>query len=380
MRDRLGALSREGRVHHAVCPRSARGSRPESGQGFAAQNSEPEMVDLPKAEIEKWFGSQFLDEKVRLESYDLLEAFIQEGRHKWKGSAPTERIAKEFDEVIEKMDDASFAFLLCHTGYIPETYEHDSSEETLFSKLVEILVGSWAKRVGFTATTLPTAKSSVEDVTISDGVNLIVCDAKTFRLGRSQKAPNVKDALKQGDILKWLERHPKEQRLGGLVTFPSQHDWSSGSDVYQYLTDKSSPITLLFYEHLSLMLRVGEAKDHMVSYFKNHGDLFPKTIGKKERNREAYFLILHRELVSRNSDDWRGFYPAADFIIRERVTHAIRSLKSHLGEIGDEVKADVAAMAEEDLRKELIQARTALRCERLIRQIDNIARFRSTLS
>ena len=338
------------------------------------------MIDLPAAEIEKWFGHQFLDERFRKESYDLLESFIQDGRGKWQGAAPTERIVKEFEQLVANMDDKAFGFLLTHTGYIPETYEHDSSEETLFSKLIEVLVGSWATRIGFSATVLPTAKSSVEDVTISDGVHLIVCDAKSFRLGRSQKAPNVKDALKQGDILKWLERHQEGIRLGGLVTFPSQHDWSSGSDVYQYLTDKSSPITMLFYEHLSLMLLVGGAKGHIVTYFKNHANLFPKSISKSEKNRDAYYTILHRELVSRNSDDWKGFYPAADFIIRERVSHAVSSLRSHLTEIESEVAADVAAMAEEDLRKELIQARTSLRCMRLARQIDNIGRVRATLN
>ena len=58
-------------------------------------------------------------------------------------------------------------------------------------------------------------KSGYEDVTIFLDNNAIVCDAKSFRLGRSQKAPNVKDFIKLQDIRHWLSRYDK--KIGGLL-------------------------------------------------------------------------------------------------------------------------------------------------------------------
>ncbi len=48
---------------------------------------------------------------------------------------------------------------------------------------------------------------------------VIVCDAKSFRLGRSQKAPNVKVDLKLADIQKWLSNYDEDQRIGGGFLF-----------------------------------------------------------------------------------------------------------------------------------------------------------------
>ena len=36
--------------------------------------------------------------------------------------------------------------------------------------------------------------------------NIIVSDTKSFRLSRSQSAPNVKDTIKLADYEKWLGR------------------------------------------------------------------------------------------------------------------------------------------------------------------------------
>ncbi|MCP5170117.1 MAG: HindIII family type II restriction endonuclease [Hahellaceae bacterium] len=82
--------------------------------------------------------------------------------------------------------------MIVHSGYIPESYEADSSAETLYSKLIETVVLEWSKRIGFKNSKLPTQKASMEDVSILDDHHVIVCDAKSFRLGRSQGAPNVK--------------------------------------------------------------------------------------------------------------------------------------------------------------------------------------------
>ena len=123
----------------------------------------------------------------------------------------------------------------------------------MHTKLTETLIFNWAKLIGFNSSELPTQKSSYEDITISDQKNTIVCDAKSFRLGRSQKSPNVKDTIKLADYEKWLVKHG-EKGIGGLITFPSLHDWKKGSDVYQYVSNPAKKVLLLFYEHISFFL------------------------------------------------------------------------------------------------------------------------------
>ena len=162
-------------------------------------------------------------------------------------------ISTNFQSMLEKnFTDDQFAELLIYSGYIPDSYEKDSSQETLFSKLIEVLVCEWAKRMGFSSRFIK-QKASYEDVNIVIDNKVIVCDAKSFRLGRSQKAPNVKDFLKLEDIRKWMARYPN--KLGGLVTYPCTHDWSSGSDAYQYCSDKSAPTVMLPYKYLSYLLK-----------------------------------------------------------------------------------------------------------------------------
>ena len=96
-------------------------------------------------------------------------------------------------------------------------------------------------------------KSGYEDVTIFLDNNAIVCDAKSFRLGRSQKAPNVKDFIKLQDIRHWLSRYDK--KIGRLVTYPCRHEWSSSSNVYEYCTTKDTPTLMLPYKYLAFLLK-----------------------------------------------------------------------------------------------------------------------------
>ena len=84
------------------------------------------------------FGPAFAGVAVRTTSYDLLRNVVL-GSHNWQagGSPDTPRAVARLEAKLKGMTKAELAFLICHTGYIPEEYEHDSSEETLYSKLVE---------------------------------------------------------------------------------------------------------------------------------------------------------------------------------------------------------------------------------------------------
>lgn len=123
-----------------------------------------------------------------------LEKFVELG-----DKEDSEKIASAFKKHLSShYDDEKFCKLLSCAGFIPDFYPNDSSEETLFSKLTKVLVAEWADRMGFESNIVKT-KSGYEDINFSIGEKTVVCDAKSFRLGRSQQAPNVKDFLKPPD-------------------------------------------------------------------------------------------------------------------------------------------------------------------------------------
>lgn len=330
------------------------------------------------------FGKKFSDPKERIKSYEFLQKFI-DSNHSWKSgiSPDSEALGLALQNQLKSFSNEDFSFLLCHSGFIPEEFEPDSSEETIYTKMIEVVVSEWAKRLQFLETVTPTAKSSKEDVTIKDSSHVIVCDAKSFRLGRSQKAPNVKDALKEGDIAKWLLVHgeAKHKTLGGMVTFPSQHDWTGGSDFYLYLTKKDAPIVCLFYEHLAFILQYSISKDVLISLYQKYGDLFPEVLKVKSESKQKYWRQVTAFLFAGKEDDWSKFNVVAQQVISEKILHTIRSVEAHLLKIKEDVKLGIPEDAtKEDLRQMLVDARTERQTHTVTRQLGNILVFRSHIA
>lgn len=151
-------------------------------------------------------------------------------------------------------DNRTFAFLL-QAIYIPNHYEKNGSKEKLFSKLVEVLVAEWAERMGLTAV-IPTQKSNREDVRINGTDQVIVADVKTFRMGRSQLAPNIKDFIKVSSFKKWIKQAntSEHEALGGMIVYPESHEWAGQSEVYRLCSMSDTPIVMLSYEKLAFLL------------------------------------------------------------------------------------------------------------------------------
>lgn len=335
--------------------------------------------------ISSIFGDKFSLRDARIASYELIRRFIADHHDRLD---TVDLVAEFTGTYLRPLSTAEFAFLLCHSGYIPEEYGHDSSEETAYSKLVEVLVKEWAIRLGFSDSECPTAKSSKEDVTIKGAGNVIVCDAKSYRLGRSQKAPNVKDALKEGDISKWLKAYHRAdfRQLGGLVTFPSQHNWINGSDFYLYLTNKALPIVCLFYEHMAfLLLRFGESSAHegrgrLVELYLEYGDVFPNQLTKKEFNQIKYWTAVEQKLFRNVSKDWHAFCQASSKVVAEQAYHTKRSALDHVDFVKQLKKDALSAnktLTLEILRDRLAEMQAKYELSDVLRQIPCIDNFRN---
>lgn len=292
-----------------------------------------------------------------------------------------EKVSEDFLRKIKNdftEDKKYMVFLIC-TGFIPEEYAEDSSEETLYSKLIEAVVCDWAHRIGLSAS-LVKQKASKEDITISfKNSNYIVCDAKSFRLGRSQKAPNVKDFVKPEAFKLWINQYKTKGPKGGLVTYPVLHEWGKRSDVYKHCSDKENPIVMLPYRYLALIYSKRESFniESFLSLW-DYNEVFPSVVDGNE-NKKQYWEIVRGKLstiLKIQSSDIELFDKEADKIEEQYVDFIIQSLKTNKDSIVNNVKQEVDNLSEADLREELFEYRIKYETEDIQNRIQRINRFR----
>lgn len=295
----------------------------------------------------------------RLASYDFIEKFIEENVadwSKWNIDIQTDDIEALFSEKIGEMENTEFEFLLLHSGYIPDYYGKDSSQETLYSKLVEALVCEWAKRIGFTESHLQKQKSNKEDITIMVDNKVIVCDAKSFRLGRSQATPNVKDVIKKEAYTTWLSAYDEEARVGGLTTFPSMHDWKKGGAAYHYYTEGNPSIMMLYYEQMAYMLHHHIEASQVIDFLNSYEETYPEPSEDK-----SYYWKGIRDFLF-NNDSYEAYMDEATKYAKEKVVHTIMSLAKRVESIEQDVDKQLDEMDIDEFkalaRDSLIQIRT----------------------
>lgn len=291
----------------------------------------------------------------------------------------SDEIAKSFSEYLKGLDEEDFIDKLIYTGYIPDTYESDSSEETLFTKLVEVMTSEWARRMGFDSEYVK-QKASYQDVNIIINNKIIVCDSKSFRLGRSQAAPNVKDFLKLADISKWLDRYPIDQRLGGLVVYPCKHEWTKGSDAYQYCSTKSIPTIMLPYKYLAFLLYYSKSyKTENLMKLWEFDRIFPESLKNKRTNKIEYWNTIDKEIISitnTSRDKLKKFINYSDEIITNYIKINIFYLNNLVDTIKKEKKKQLDELDKELLEQMLLNLMIKEETKNIEQSIKNINKFR----
>ena len=215
-------------------------------------------------------------------------------------------------EDIKKLTDADFIEVIT-SCFIPDLYSGMGKCEKLFTKLTELMVGEWWRRMGGSYN-LPTKKSGTEDVELIYDTISVVCDAKVFRLGRSQKAPNVKDFLKLASVKLWIDNRNANYRkrrinrsvIGGLVTYSSLHEWESDSEVYEECTNHATPVVMLPYEVLALLLKNKE-RVQISEFVKlwNYSENRVRTARQKS-NYWTYVSVFICKLLSITSEEYNA--------------------------------------------------------------------------
>jgi len=287
-----------------------------------------------------------------------------------------EDIAVDFlKNVLRKFNDATFIDQLIVLGYIPDLYANDSSEETLYSKLVEVFLCEWANRMGYVGKYVK-QKSSYEDVNILIGGKIIVADAKSFRLGRSQQAPNVKDFVKPEDYRKWIARH--DNGLGGLVAYPCTHEWTNRSDTYKYCSSKNMPIVMLPYKLFAFLLatKIKHSREIDISPLWEYSRIFPSTVNCRADYWDKMFVEIVN--VSQTSDEeMREFLEYADSLINECIHANLRELENIKKDILIKIRSEVDKISSiEELKAQLISYRTDYETNPINVLLERISKFR----
>lgn len=158
-------------------------------------------------------------------------------------SNDTEKMVDELG--IELKQNGSNALIdhlrLC--GSIPEEYEHDSSEEKLYSKYTDNLLSFSYQSIGLKSIVL-TERADAADVEAVAKKFSFVADAKAFRLSRTAK--NQKDFKVQA-MDGWKKGKPYAMVVCPIYQLPSQ-----SSQIYQQATTRN--VCIFTYSHLALLV------------------------------------------------------------------------------------------------------------------------------
>lgn len=212
-----------------------------------------------------------------------------------------QKVVARVKENIKSLSDNDFSEVMIYC-FIPDLYSGMGKKEKLFTKLTELMVGEWWRRMGGSYN-LPTKKSGTEDVELIYKNESIACDAKVFRLGRSQKAPNVKDFLKLASVQLWIknlnqsyaDKGIKRHAIGGLVTYSSLHEWESNSEVYTECTNQNTHVVMLPYEVLALLLKYKNQFD--VQKFLNIWDYNGNYVATSS-NKNKYWSYIKKSICN----------------------------------------------------------------------------------
>lgn len=121
-----------------------------------------------------------------------------------KGIATTEfkEAADNIENYVKQLSDSDFLETVRSIGTIPETIEHDSSTEKLYSKASDIVLSECFNRLGLSSKVLAERGDSADIIAQSkSGFKYsLVADAKCFRLSRTAK--NQKD-FKVSNLSSW---------------------------------------------------------------------------------------------------------------------------------------------------------------------------------
>ncbi|MHB1957753.1 MAG: HindIII family type II restriction endonuclease [Acidobacteriaceae bacterium] len=186
----------------------------------------------------------------------LTERTIQR-RHRWinelvkisgKFGEDTARVERELTAEIRRDGSAALFDHLHLCGTIPEEYEHDTSEEKLYSKYTDALLSAAFRQIGLTSLVLAERADAADVEAVGPNYSL-VADAKVFRLSRTAK--NQKD-FKIEALHGWKRGKPHAMVVCPIYQLPTRT-----SQIYQQAIARN--VCIFSYSHLAALVQFSEA-------------------------------------------------------------------------------------------------------------------------
>lgn len=246
-------------------------------------------------------------------------------------------------ELKEDIENGGIQALLDHlhlSGDIPEQYDHDSSEEKLYSKYTDALLAETYKSLGFKSVVLK-ERADAADVDAFAKSYSFVADAKTFRLSRTAK--NQKDFKVQA-MDNWKRGKPY-----AMVVCPIHQLPTRSSQIYEQASSRN--VCIFTYSHLSVLVRYRQVStdDNVEELVRNIFESVKTLNPSKDAN--SYWFAVNKSMLNFNSQ-------IDEFWKTEKVA-AIESIKiakeQALSYISKE-KEKIMRMTHEQAINELLKA------------------------
>lgn len=228
-------------------------------------------------------------EKIITEAANTRRAYWVEEIRKLSGNfgADSNRLEKELSEEIKTHGNQVLLDHLRLCGDIPESYEHDSSEEKLYSKYTDALLCEAFKEIGLKSIVIK-ERADVADVEAYAKAYNFVADAKAFRLSRSAK--NQKDFKVQA-MDGW--KHGKKY---AMVVCPIYQLPTRSSQIYQQASTRN--VCIFTYSHLAMLVSFKnlEGDSSTTKLLHEIFKIIPALNPSKDAN--AYWLAVNKTMLS----------------------------------------------------------------------------------
>ena len=190
-------------------------------------------------------------------------------------------------DMLEFVDhNRNFPDLLNQIGTIPESIQHDSTEEKLFSKVSDAILSRAFREIGLKSIVL-TERADSADVIAESPIHgyTLVADAKAFRMSRTAK--NQKD-FKVTALSGW-----RKDNDYAVLCSPYFHYPITKSQIYAQAVFEN--VCLLSWEHLSFMIlnRVKESDDINLSPLWNYSFTHSKICPVEQRKKRFIENLCH---------------------------------------------------------------------------------------
>lgn len=209
-------------------------------------------------------------------------------------------------DFVDSLSEEDVLEHLLQGGVIPESLEHDSTEEKLFAKYCDLIISRGFSLLGFDSRAVDTRGDSA-DVEASAKSYTLVADAKAFRLSRTAK--NQKD-FKVESLNQWKTGFDFAVLVGPLFQYPS-----TNSQIYSQAIRYN--VTLLSYAHLVLAIRTGiKSPESLRPVFET-----PGTINESKSATEYWTKIdaVYLSCIQRSEADWESIAKERQLYLRQQA-------------------------------------------------------------